>query len=474
MWSAGQGDDKERFLADLRALRDTVALEFDELAARAHYPGDILKEAESGPSLPSLPILAAYVRACDGDVPEWEERWRRLGFEAGADPGLPVRPAGASPAAVAGARAGVSVGPPDAYDPDRIRAALRGSHVRADQGAPANAGQQTASPALGGHDGTGAARSSTAHESPGSRGGWGTGPGVAETARWDGDTAAGSTDAVWDGAAARGTDAGWDGTGARNGDSVPEAGDQRSAVASSDAEPRWDAGSRWDARPSWDTTAHQGSTPTNGNHHAGPREDAADGAFTETPNAAATADALRRDPFSSSWLDDSQPIPAVPDTKTGRAGTEDAEQEPPGWTGFWTPVKAAAAPADVQGPSAPPPADEPAGAETSWSVFTPSSSKITAEPVRRTDPDPAPRAEPAVARGAANDPTVELPPPPAPPAPTGSAAPARPQSPARPAIPQPAPAPPSESRPDRYYPLRLLAVIVVAALIGSVLVMILR
>ena len=130
MWSAGQGDDKERFLADLRALRDTAALEFDELAARAHYPSDVLKEAESGPSLPTLPILAAYVRACDGDVPEWEERWRRLGFESRADPSLPVRPAGASPAAVAGARAGVSVAPPDAYDPDRIRAALRG-HPRA-------------------------------------------------------------------------------------------------------------------------------------------------------------------------------------------------------------------------------------------------------------------------------------------------------------------------------------------------------
>ena len=49
------------------------------------------------------------------------------GFRVPADPGLPVRLAGASPAAVAGARAGVSVAPPDAYDPERIRAALRGS-----------------------------------------------------------------------------------------------------------------------------------------------------------------------------------------------------------------------------------------------------------------------------------------------------------------------------------------------------------
>ena len=134
MWSAGQGDDKERFLADLRALRDTAALGYEELAARAHYPSDVIKEAEYGPSLPSLPILAAYVRACEGDVPEWEERWRRLGVEVRVDPGLPVRAAGASPAAVAGARAGVGVAPPDAYDPERIRAALRGAAMRTEQG----------------------------------------------------------------------------------------------------------------------------------------------------------------------------------------------------------------------------------------------------------------------------------------------------------------------------------------------------
>ena len=46
MWSAGDGDDNRRFLADLRALRDRAALDFDELAARAHYPSDVLKEAE--------------------------------------------------------------------------------------------------------------------------------------------------------------------------------------------------------------------------------------------------------------------------------------------------------------------------------------------------------------------------------------------------------------------------------------------
>src|SRR5580704_18959779 len=133
MRSAGPGDDQARFLADLRALREAAAVGYDELAARAHYPSDILKEAENGPGLPTLPILAAYVRACDGDVLEWEERWRRVANEIAGDPGLPVRPAGASAAAVAGARAGVGVAPPDVYDPERIKAALRGGHTRSGQ-----------------------------------------------------------------------------------------------------------------------------------------------------------------------------------------------------------------------------------------------------------------------------------------------------------------------------------------------------
>src|ERR1700752_3295995 len=112
-WSAGPGDDQSRFLADLRALRDSAAIGFDELAARAHYPSDVLKEAENGPSLPGLPILSAYVRACEGDVLDWEERWRRLNPDVPDDPDLPVRPAGASAAAMAGAPAGGGgVGPP--------------------------------------------------------------------------------------------------------------------------------------------------------------------------------------------------------------------------------------------------------------------------------------------------------------------------------------------------------------------------
>src|SRR5271167_5211965 len=84
-WSAGPGDDQARFLADLRALRDSAAIGYDELAARAHYPSDVLKEAENGPTLPTLPLLTAFVRACEGGVLDWGGGWGGLNPEVGDD-----------------------------------------------------------------------------------------------------------------------------------------------------------------------------------------------------------------------------------------------------------------------------------------------------------------------------------------------------------------------------------------------------
>jgi hypothetical protein len=144
MTPADQGDDNNvTFLAEFRALRNRAGLDYGELAARAHYPSDVLKGAEAGPDLPTLPILVAYVRACDADVVEWEERWRRLDSgepdpltpdDEQDDCGLPVRPAGASPAAKAGAR--VTVAPADVHDPERIRAALRAHRDREEKAGP--------------------------------------------------------------------------------------------------------------------------------------------------------------------------------------------------------------------------------------------------------------------------------------------------------------------------------------------------
>jgi hypothetical protein len=116
------GDDVGRFLRELRQLRDIAGLGLAELAARAHYPYDVLKSAEAGPKLPDLPVLSAYVRGCGGTIAEWEERWRSL-TRSPASPLLPTRAAGCSDAASAGARIGISA-PPDGHDPARIMAAL--------------------------------------------------------------------------------------------------------------------------------------------------------------------------------------------------------------------------------------------------------------------------------------------------------------------------------------------------------------
>jgi len=515
MWSAGDGDDNRRFLADLRALRDTAALEFDELAARAHYPSNVLKEAENGPSLPGLPILAAYVRACDGDVPEWEERWRRLGFEAHADPGLPVRPAGASPAAVAGARAGVGVVPPESYDAERIRAVLRGSHGSSDGSARGSVSRGIAAAAGAEREGPGTATAEPrVPESPAT---WSAGTSWDQTTRWDADRGAG-----WDTDTSADTVAGW-GTGFQP---DPDPRWDGAAADVPDAGPGWDgaAADVPDAGPGWDdATTDLSGASANGNRNASESDDGpSDTAVIETPGVD-QADVTLRDPFSTDWLQDSeltsppdlepgwqqdqakagpapanwfapnettdrdqawpsattQPSPAVADTWfTPRERTDDGlpperdvappPESPVPVTGFWTPSTAAQSPTTA---SAPGPAAAPAE-------------------VRRPDPPQAeghtaawPAADEAPADGAPADgaPAGEAPADGAPgtvdrttqvPAQSAAATPS--WTIAGPAVPPGPVVPPGEPRADRLYPVRLLVVIVVAALIGSVLVLLLR
>ena len=119
----GSSDDPARFLRELRQLRDGAGLGPAELAARAHYPYDRIKAAEGGPTLPDLPVLSAYVRACGGTTEEWEERWRSL-TSAPTLPLLDARPAGCSTAASAGARVGSISPAADTPDPSVILAAL--------------------------------------------------------------------------------------------------------------------------------------------------------------------------------------------------------------------------------------------------------------------------------------------------------------------------------------------------------------
>src|ERR1700758_333310 len=68
-----------------------------------------LAAVESGPDVPPLPALEAYLRGCGEPLAAWEDRWRQLGQGAAAVAGsgedLPVREAGMSPLAAAGTAA---------------------------------------------------------------------------------------------------------------------------------------------------------------------------------------------------------------------------------------------------------------------------------------------------------------------------------------------------------------------------------
>ncbi len=404
-----------------------AAIGYDELSARAHYPSDVLKEAENGPLLPGLPILTAYVRACEGDVLDWEERWRRLA-EVPEDPDLPVRPAGASPAAAAGARAGVSVAPPEVYDPERIKAALRGVQRRSE-----HSGRRTSDPAI--------TSPAQGYEfSDRSPAGWGLGASQDNSGRQD--------------ASGLDTSANLD-TG-----KSPEPG--------------------WNSSPSWDAAAEQTVTRANGKHQSrGPF----DAAVVEMPDSAERA--KQTDQFR--WLPDAEPAsraagpeltwPDQLDTgQAGQADMESADMES-------ADIGQAAAPADSDARPAEPasgewalrrPNDVPEPPERTdfWATpVTAASADLqpSTAPLRRMEEQKVTLAETATTPPApsASDLTRRL-------ATEVSAEPARPTRAAGSGTTQQASPEPADLGKDRFFPARLLVIIVIAALIGSVLVLLLR
>jgi hypothetical protein len=78
-------DGLESFARDLRALRATAELDYPEMAELSHFTMQTLASAAGGLRLPTLPVAVAYVRACGGDVAEWEERWQKLATKTSAD-----------------------------------------------------------------------------------------------------------------------------------------------------------------------------------------------------------------------------------------------------------------------------------------------------------------------------------------------------------------------------------------------------
>jgi hypothetical protein len=71
-------DNVAAFARDLRVLRSKAGLDYPDMAEKSHYTMRTLASAAGGLRLPTLPVLIAYVKACGGDVSEWEERWGRL------------------------------------------------------------------------------------------------------------------------------------------------------------------------------------------------------------------------------------------------------------------------------------------------------------------------------------------------------------------------------------------------------------
>lgn len=70
------------FAADLRELRRNAGSPpYRELARRSHFSSTTLSDAAGGRRLPSLEVTLAYVRACDGDAEQWEQRWRAAAAE---------------------------------------------------------------------------------------------------------------------------------------------------------------------------------------------------------------------------------------------------------------------------------------------------------------------------------------------------------------------------------------------------------
>jgi hypothetical protein len=78
-------DGLESFARDLRALRAKAELDYTEMAETSHYTMKTLVSAAGGLRLPTLPVAVAYVRACGGNVAEWEDRWQKLADKITAD-----------------------------------------------------------------------------------------------------------------------------------------------------------------------------------------------------------------------------------------------------------------------------------------------------------------------------------------------------------------------------------------------------
>jgi hypothetical protein len=108
-----EADNVAAFARDLRVLRAKAELDYPDMAEKSHYTMRTLASAAGGLRLPTLPVLIAYVQACDGDVSDWEDRWARLVKSKRGTAALPAAIGDDDPPASAPGAAGGPVSAPE-------------------------------------------------------------------------------------------------------------------------------------------------------------------------------------------------------------------------------------------------------------------------------------------------------------------------------------------------------------------------
>lgn len=122
------GSPVREFAFWLRDLRNRAGLTYEQVAKATHYGTSTLQAATSGDRLPTLKVVLAFVKACDGDVPAWRAYWTRvrraLDPDAPYGDGGPVAPPWATSLPQSGQNAATvrvassGVGGPDAVTTD--------------------------------------------------------------------------------------------------------------------------------------------------------------------------------------------------------------------------------------------------------------------------------------------------------------------------------------------------------------------
>lgn len=62
----------------LRDLRSRAGLTYEQVGKNAHYATSTVQEATAGRRLPTLRVVMAFVKACDGDMAAWRLYWGQV------------------------------------------------------------------------------------------------------------------------------------------------------------------------------------------------------------------------------------------------------------------------------------------------------------------------------------------------------------------------------------------------------------